>query len=58
TEECPTRPSAPELQNWLKQAAEAHLCGYVGEALTKNDYHLGQKWCPMERAIEELAHRS
>jgi len=54
TEDCPTRPSAPELQNWLKQAAQAHLCQYVGVELSKTDYHLGQKWLPMEKAIEEL----
>ncbi|MBA7563525.1 hypothetical protein ES708_05184 [subsurface metagenome] len=54
TEECPTRPSAPELQNWLKQATEAHLCDYVGQELSKIDYQLGQKWLPMEQAIEEL----
>lgn len=55
TEECPTRPSAPELQNWIKQATEAHLCGYVGAELSKTDYHLGQKWLPMEQAIKELS---
>ncbi|MBA7661065.1 hypothetical protein ES703_69077 [subsurface metagenome] len=54
TEECPTRPSAPELQNWLKQAAEAHLCNYVGQELSKTDYQLSQKWLPMDKAIEEL----
>ena len=57
-QDCPTRPSAPELQNWLKQAAESHLCGHIGEALTNTDYHLGEKWVPMEQAIEELALRS
>ena len=55
TEDCPTRPTAPELQNWLKQAAEAHLCNYVGEDLSMKDYHLGQKWCPIEQALRELA---
>jgi len=54
TEDCPTRPSAPELQNWLKQAAEAHLCNYYGQELSKTDYQLGQKWLPMEQAIKEL----
>ena len=53
-EDCPTRPKAPELQEWVKQAAEAHLCNYVGQDLPKTDYHLGQKWLPMEQAIEEL----
>jgi len=58
SEDCPTRPSSPELQNWLKQAAESHLCGHIGESLTKTDYNLGQKWVPMEQAIEELARTS
>jgi len=54
-EECPTRPSAPEVQNWLKQVAEAHLCGYVGKDLSNKDYNLGQKWVRIEEAIKELA---
>ncbi|MBA7589055.1 hypothetical protein ES708_31129 [subsurface metagenome] len=53
-EDCPTRPSAPELQNWLKQAAESHLCDYVGQELSQTDYHLNRKWLPMQQAIEEL----
>ena len=51
---CPTQPNVPELQEWLKQAAESHLCNYVGQGLYTIDYHLGQKWCSMEQAIEEL----
>ncbi|GAJ18094.1 unnamed protein product, partial [marine sediment metagenome] len=35
SEDCPTRPNAPELQEWLKQAAQAHLCTYVGQGLAK-----------------------
>lgn len=54
-EECPTRPAAPELQDWLKQAAEAHLCDYTGQTLTKKDYNLAQKWCNVKDAIKELA---
>jgi len=53
-EKCPTQPSAPELQDWLKQAAQAHLCDYVGESLTKKDHNLGQKWLPIAEAIKEL----
>ncbi|GAH51712.1 unnamed protein product, partial [marine sediment metagenome] len=45
--ECPARPNAPELNEWLAQAAEAHLCDYYGEELEKTDYHLGQKWLPI-----------
>lgn len=52
--ECPVRPNAPELKAWLEQAAQAHLCDYCGQELSYNDYHLGQKWLPIEQAIEEL----
>ncbi|MBA7486478.1 hypothetical protein ES707_22037 [subsurface metagenome] len=52
--ECSVRPNAPELNEWMKQAAEAHLCDYYGQELSNTDYHLGQKWVPMEKAIEEL----
>ncbi len=55
-EQCPVQPNAPELKEWLKQAAQAHLCQYYGQELLNNDYHLGQKWLPMEQAIEELCH--
>ena len=55
-EQCPVQPNAPELKDWLKQAAQAHLCQYYGQELLNNDYHLGQKWLPMEQAIEELSH--
>ncbi|MBA7624109.1 hypothetical protein ES703_31513 [subsurface metagenome] len=52
--ECPTQPNTPDLTEWLRQAALAHLCDYCGQSLSKNDYHLGQKWLPMGKAIEEL----
>ncbi len=52
--ECPVQPNAPELNEWLKQAAQAHLCDYYGQELSETDYHLNQKWLPMEKAIEEL----
>ncbi len=55
-EKCPVHPNAPDWKEWLKQAAEAHLCQYYGQELSNNDYHLGQKWLPMEQAIEELSH--
>ncbi|MBA7577866.1 hypothetical protein ES708_19721 [subsurface metagenome] len=51
---CPAQPNAPELQDWLKQALEAHRCDYSGQELSRTDYHLGQKWLPMAQAIEEL----
>ena len=54
TEECPTRPTAPELQNWIKQATESHLCNHIGQELSQTNYHLGQKWVPIKQAIEEL----
>jgi len=53
--ECPTRPQAPELQEWLKQAAEAHLCPHVGVVLSKKDYQFQQKWLPIAEALEELS---
>ena len=52
--DCPVQPNAPELQEWLKQASQAHQCQYIGQELSKNDYHSGQKWLPMLQAIEEL----
>lgn len=54
TEECPTQPDAPELQNWLKQATQAHLCNYVGQPLIKKDHNLRQMWCPIDKALEAL----
>jgi len=54
--DCPVQPNAPELTEWLKQAAQAHLCDYYGQELSHTDYQLGQKWLPMEKAIEELSH--
>lgn len=53
--DCPVRPQTPELMDWLKQVAQAHVCPYVGQDLNPKDYHLGQKWLKMEQAIEELA---
>jgi len=53
-EDCPTRPTAPELQDWVRQAVEAHLCGYTGVSLDKRDYFLGQKWIELADAITEL----
>ena len=52
--ECLVRPNAPELKQWLAQASEAHLCDYAGQELSEKDYHLNQKWIPLEQAIEEL----
>ena len=52
--ECPVQPNAPDLKEWLKQAAEAHLCDYYGQELSNNNYHAGQKWLPMVQAIKEL----
>ncbi|MBA7675856.1 hypothetical protein ES703_84095 [subsurface metagenome] len=58
TEACPTRREAPELMEWTKQAALAHLCPFVGEVLTKKDYQNHQKWLPLSAAIEELEHHN
>ncbi len=53
--ECPVQPNAPDLNEWLVQAAQAHLCDYYGQELLNTDYHLGQKWLRIEEAISELA---
>jgi len=55
--ECVSRPLSPDLQEYLKQTCKSHLCIYVGQSLTKQDYFVQQKWCPMEKAIVELTHR-
>ncbi|GAI78175.1 unnamed protein product [marine sediment metagenome] len=52
--ECPVRPNAPELKEWLKQITEARLCHYSGQELSEKDYHSNHKWIPLEQAIEEL----
>ena len=52
--DCPVRPQAPDIQEWLKQATKTRLCPFVGETLTKKDHNLGQKWIPIEQAIKEL----
>jgi len=52
--ECPVKPQAPELKEWLKQASEAHLCPYQGQELTKKGHNLGRKSVPIEQAILEL----
>ncbi len=57
-QDCITRPEAPELQDWLKQATEAHLCPFIGKGLRKKDYFLGQKWVRMEEAILELSRKT
>ncbi len=57
-EACDVKPQAPELNEWLKQAAAAHLCPYQGDVLSKKDHQLSQKWVTMEQAIKELAPQS
>lgn len=56
-EKCPVQPTAPDLQEWLKQVTQAHLCQHYGQDLIMKDYNLGQKWVPMEKAIGELKAR-
>lgn len=58
SENCPTQPSAPDLNEWLKQATQAHLCHYTGKDLTKKDYNLSRKWLPIADAIKELSPKS
>ena len=52
---CPVRPNAPELAEWLKQAARVHMCPFVGDDLRREDYENRQKWVKIEEAIKELA---
>ena len=54
-EQCPCRPDSPDLNEWLKQVAKAHLCPHVGEQLKSQDYDLAQKWVTIEQAIKELS---
>ncbi len=41
--ECPARDNTPDLNEWLKAVAKAHLCQYTGMVLTEKNYHLHQK---------------
>lgn len=54
-QDCPAQPNTPELNEWLKQAAQAHLCQYGGDELVRTDYEKGQKWVPIKDAIKLLA---
>lgn len=56
--DCPLSLNTPDLNEWLKQAATAHLCLHVGQDLTMKDYNLNQKWVTLAQAIEELAPKS
>lgn len=57
-EECPVQSTATELQEWLKQIAQARLCEFVGEELTRADYYKQQKWLKFHYAIKELTPQS
>jgi len=54
-QQCPCKPTSPELQEWIKQATAAHLCNHVGQSLSHKDYEKQIKWLPLSEAIEELA---
>lgn len=54
TEECPVQHDAPQVTEWLKQVAQAHLCSYIGKGLRHIDYNLGRKWVKLDEAIKEL----
>lgn len=56
--DCPVHINSPDLNEWLKQAATAHLCLHVGQDLTMKDYNLSQKWVTLPKAIEELTPKS
>lgn len=53
-QQCPCKPTSPELKEWVKQALEAHKCIHVGQSLRHKDYELQQKWLPLSQAVEEL----
>ena len=54
TDDCPHRPDSLDLNFWLQQASKLDRCEYYGQTLEKHDYELGQKWLPVNKAIEEL----
>jgi len=56
--DCPCKPKTPDLQRWLVEEAQAHLCDFVGASLKIKDYNLQRKWLPMDKAIEELTHKA
>lgn len=56
-EPCPVGTETPDFNEYLRHAAQANLCRYIGSELTKQDYHLHQKWLPLKAAIKELARK-
>lgn len=55
---CPSRPSSPDLKDWLVQVAKAHLCAFIGSDLERKDYMLQQKWIPIESLFAQLASKA
>ena len=51
--ECAVKIGAPDMTEWIKRASEAHMCKWVGVALSKTDHAMGQKWQKTEDAIIE-----
>lgn len=55
--ECYVKPNAPDMQEWVKRATEAHLCAHVGISITREDYEKRQKWVLLQDAIKEFARK-
>lgn len=53
-DECPARDCTPDLDEWLKHVARAHLCQYIGEPLTHLDYNKRRKWTSYEHVIKTI----
>lgn len=53
--ECPTRPETSDLNQWLKETSNAHLCPYTGYALTTTDHQKRLKRVFLADAINELS---
>ena len=53
--ECPVRFETPDLNEWLRQTAKAHLCLHTGEDIGKRDYQKHLKRVSLQQAISELS---
>ncbi len=53
-QQCPCKPTTPEINEWVRQAMQSHLCNFVGQSLTRKHYEQSQKTVPLSQAVEEL----
>lgn len=56
--DCPIRPETPDLNEWVRQTAKAHLCLHVGHDLANHDYRKRLKRVSIDEAINELSSQS